>query len=230
MKKCSKMLALGMALSLAFGVTAFAADSPTVGSADLGGRIEVTPTGLEEDQTLEIGGTASTNENEAKAEIAKDAVKTEIANKVSVGSGKKAVVKEVVAAFNVDVKENGAVVSISNPVTLTFNGAWFVAGKKYAVLHKNGDTWEVLSATTTADGVTATFTSLSPVAIVEVAEEAVNTTTPSNPSTPSNPAPAQNEAPKSPQTGGVVSAVELMALISLAGSAVCARKVRSNKQ
>lgn len=52
------------------------------------------------------------------------------------------------------------------PVTITFSVAGITADSNVAVLHYNGSAWEKVSATAGNGTITATFTSLSPVAIV----------------------------------------------------------------
>ena len=216
MKKFSKLLALGMALSMAFGVTAFAADSPTV---ENNSKVEVAGVeGVGEDQKLVVED--ATAAQVASAQTAKVSLAAAIAASVTVPEGSKAVVKEVVATFDVSLKNMaGATVNPDGGVTVTFNFAGFDAAKHYAVLHFENGAWTVITATVTPDGVKATFNSFSPVAIVEVGEEVVS----NNNSSSDDPA-------TSPATGEALPVAGIMALICLAGAAVCASKVRYNKQ
>ena len=97
------------------------------------------------------------------------------------------------------------VVDVKLPVkfssaTITFNVSGVVAGQNIQVLHQeaNGQ-WVVIPGATVGNGtVTATFTSLSPVAFVSAAT--------------------------SDKTGEMISTFAILSLISLAGTAVCAKK------
>lgn len=105
-----------------------------------------------------------------------------------------------------------AVVEVSLPagvkmpaegISITFDVDGIVAGDKVYILHglENG-TWETITPTKVEDGkVTATFKSLSPVAIVKTAQAT------------------------SPQTG-VPAVAPVVALVCLAGATVCARKMK----
>ena len=61
--------------------------------------------------------------------------------------------------------DNEAVFANGGSVKIPFTVAG-IAGKDVVVLHYNGTAWEVVSSTVSGNVVTATFTSLSPVAIV----------------------------------------------------------------
>lgn len=231
MKKFSKMLALGMALSLAFGVTAFASDSITVDTSGLGeGVLEsIAVEGTLQEGDKVVAAPAPENTEESVWDEFRDW------SKVIEASGYKEpgpVSFSIATNFEVEVQNADGEKVDRGEITLTFDWVGFEASKNYAVLHYDGTKWEIIPATVTADGVKATFTSLSPVVIVEVSKYVAPTDNDNNTganTNTNNSAPAQNEAPKSPQTGGVLPAAELMALISLAGSVVCARKVRSRK-
>ena len=100
------------------------------------------------------------------------------------------------------------VVDVSLPVdfekvTLTFEVSGVKAGQKVTVLHMLPDhNWEILPGTAGNGTVTATFTSLSPVAFVVGAT--------------------------SPKTGETLPVFALLAVICLAGTVVCTRKVKFN--
>lgn len=100
-------------------------------------------------------------------------------------------------------------VDVSLPVSftkaqITFNVSGVVAGQKIAVLHQKHDgTWEVIAPDSVGNGtVTATFTSLSPVAIV-----------------------AYNA---SAQTGETLPVLPVVTLICVAGIVVYGKKVKFN--
>ena len=89
--------------------------------------------------------------------------------------------------------------------TITFDIPGVTAGQKVTVLHQKADgTWEVISGSKVEDGkVTATFTSLSPVAFV------VEGT--------------------SDKTGTTLPVLSLLAIVCLAGVVFCTRKVKFSK-
>ncbi|MDD3141936.1 MAG: LPXTG cell wall anchor domain-containing protein [Lachnospiraceae bacterium] len=96
------------------------------------------------------------------------------------------------------------------PITVTLNVAGVKAGMAIHVLHWNGTAWEEVSATAGDGTVTATFSSLSPVAIV--AEKAASTT-----------------AAKSPKTGEVnyVMFAAMISIIALASAYSVYRKKKA---
>lgn len=107
-----------------------------------------------------------------------------------------------------------AVVDISLPagvkipaegISITFDVDGIVAGDKVYLLHGKADgTWETITPSKVADGkITATFTSLSPVAIVKVAGAAT-----------------------SPKTGAPLAVAPLVAIVCAAGAVGCARKIK----
>ena len=106
---------------------------------------------------------------------------------------------EVLALVEVKVAKEGK-------TTITFEVKEVKAGDKIYLLHQKADkTWEVIHPDKVEAGkVTATFTSLSPVAIVEI--------------------PAGETLPK---TGAPV-VLPVIALICAAGAAGCAKKVKFN--
>lgn len=183
MKKLAALLAALMVLSC--GTTVLAANSATA-----------------EDLSKEVKAEATTAVDASGA-----AVKVEL--KATTPEVKEAAVKEAVA------KEKGsqvvALVEVSVPagtgkVSITFDVPSVKAGDKLYLLHQKADkTWEVIHPDKVVDGkVTATFTSLSPVAIVEV--------------------PADTTLPK---TGAPV-VLPVVALICAAGAVGCAKKVKFN--
>lgn len=175
MKKFAAVLAALMVLSC--GTTVLAANSST--AADLAKDVKV----------------ESSTGAEVTVKAVDEAVK-EAAVKEAVAENKKS---EVVALVEVSVKGTGK-------VTLTFDVAGVKAGDNIYLLHQKADkTWEVIHPTKVADGkVTATFNSLSPVAIVKI--------------------PAGETLPK---TGAPV-VLPVVALICAAGAAVSAKKVKFN--
>ena len=95
------------------------------------------------------------------------------------------------------------------PITLTFAVDGVKAGDNIYLLHFENGKWETIKADKIEDGkVTATFKSLSPVAIVQAPKAADN-----------------NGGTTSPGTGASV-VLPMAALVCAAGAAGCAKKVK----
>lgn len=234
MKRFSKMLALGMALSLAFGVTVCAANSPTVDTSGLGEKVDIAvPDGmLEAGQKLVAEDMDQADKDNVTKTITESGMLKKIGAAAKVAEGKKATAK-LVKTFELEVRKDNK--KVDTGIVMTFSWEGFEATKKYVVLHFNGTDWDVIAPTSAGkDSITVIFDSLSPVAIVEVGEEVADTgnnnTGNTNNNTNNNNNNSQNEAPKSPATGETLPVAGIMALICLAGAAVCAGKVRYNKQ
>ena len=107
----------------------------------------------------------------------------------------------------VDVKEVTVPEGTTFPVTITFAVPGVTAGTKVAVLHYNGSAWETIEATAGAGTITATFTSLSPVAFVVDKNTASSSTAAKTTST-------------SPKTGesSMVVVAGMLAMIAAAGA------------
>ena len=131
-------------------------------------------------------------------EAVKSIFKVDITEEVEEGETK--VTAAIVSIM--DVKVEGEV-SAEKPAKLTFDVPGAKAGENYIVLHQlaSGD-WETITPVVANGKITATFTSFSPVAIVKVAATATKT--------------------------GVVSVLPVIALVGLAGTAVCGKKVKFN--
>lgn len=130
---------------------------------------------------------------------------------VTISSASPATVSEAKKVAEINLSENATVlkvVEVSLPVdfdkvTITFDVSGVVAGQSVTVLHMLPDhNWEILPATAGNGTVTATFTSLSPVAFVVGAT--------------------------SPKTGETLPVFAILAVICLAGTVVCTRKVKFN--
>ena len=124
-------------------------------------------------------------------------------------------------------------VSAQNPVTLTFNVAGVKATDYIVVLHNNNGVWESIPCTVGDGTVTATFTSLSPIAIVKLSADTKvvgsdngNTTTTTTTDTTTT-TPADGTA-VSPKTGAEMPVVAILAVIFAAGAVVCTKKVKFN--
>lgn len=247
MKRLSKMAALGLALALTFGMSVNAAESVTTeGNAPV----------LSEEQTKQyeqkaeeqaaattvtatVGGvsvtvtkTAVAPQTLAQAEqVGADKV---VANASSLGISipeGATVTTTVVGSANITIPEG---TDISGGLQLSIEISGIQAGKNYVLLHLTKDgVWETIRPDSIADGkVTATFTSLSPVVasevIVLVGDDGGHDEWP-EPRHPENAAGTPAGAGTSPKTGETLPAAGLMALICLAGAAVCAKRVRYNR-
>jgi hypothetical protein len=102
-------------------------------------------------------------------------------------------------------------------------------GKKYIVLHQGLDgKWETVESEVKADGtIVAKFTSLSPVAIVEVQAKDGDDDDDDD-TTVTTTVAAATESGKSPKTAETASAAGMIALMAVAGAAAASRKIRYN--
>ena len=237
MKKFSKLLALSLATALTLGMTVSAAGSTSTTNSDITSdvlaedaeKVDADASGLEEGVTVEIEA-ASVADYDAASNVADDIAPSDVE------------VVEVVTVFNVELVDEAtnadlsATVSASNPLTVTLkNVPGVVSGKQYIVLHQKKDgTWEAVSGVQPGPTLTATFTSLSPVAVVEVDEKDTgdddddddddDTTV-----TASTSVAATTGVAASPKTGETVPVAVLFAVASLGAAVVCSRKARYNK-
>lgn len=204
MKKLAVLLAALLVLSC--GTTFLAApspevDSPEIESPELGGDDDVVGG---DDVVVNYNITGATAVDSTGKEVVvklnevSDAVKAEAAAKAE----EKSAGSQVLAIK--DVVVNGA----TGNVTITFlvDGIKASDDGKIFILHeKDNGYWETISAKVEEGKVTATFSSLSPVAIVKVADTATTL----------------------PKTGAPV-VLPVVALICAAGAAGCAKKVKFN--
>lgn len=185
MKKFAAALAALLVLSC--GTTVLAAPSISSPEAAEEVKIEaaVDATGKAVDAKITEGSADLVKEAQAKAE-------------------EKSAKSTVLAVVDVTVPEGTGKVTITFGVTGVSKAD---AGKIYLLHEKHDGTWEVIHPDKVEDGkVTATFSSLSPVAICKVAETAGTTL---------------------PKTGAPV-VLPVVALICAAGAAGCAKKVKFN--
>lgn len=142
----------------------------------------------------------------------------EAVNTVKTTDGLKAVLgdayvegMEVVDAMDVSVPEGTPM-----PVTITFDVPGVGADTKVAVLHYNGNAWEVLEGTAGNGTITATFTSLSPVAFVVDKNTATGTSNGSNASTGSS----SSVSPKTGEDLGMLTVTVAAAVLVLGAGCV----------
>ena len=214
MKKFSKMLALVMAGVLVFGMTAFAksSSSSSGGSSSGSSNSDRVADSLEEDASAVAPSSAQVGEGVQIVIKAETPGTLEEANKAAKALvGPDATALTVFDVYLADL--NGNWVDPTGAVTVTFRNVPGVeAGKNYAVLHyATNKGWEVLPTSVNGTDISATFTSFSPVAIVEVN---------------GNVAAAGVTSPK---TGETMPVAALFAVACLGGAAFCAKKYSFNK-
>lgn len=152
-------------------------------------------------------------------------------NKITVAADKVAVATPI-AATDVEIKLPAGITEIpATGITLTIPVSTLKvdASKTYLLLHLRADgVWETLPATVVDGAVTATFTSLSPIVVVEVTQQAA----PADNSSDDDDAPAATTAPataQSPKTGEAVPFAAVLAVVCLAGAAYSAKRIKFNK-
>lgn len=219
MRKLSKMLALGLAMFMTFGMTVSAAGSPVTGSSAATEALGQKVTGA----TANVEG-VTVNANSAiteEAYKATDAEASKLKNENDIED-----VKVLAAA---DVKVEGA---NGQEVTVTLDVADVQAGKTYVGIHlKDDGTTEILEGVVNADGkISFTSSNWSPILIVEVVkaedEEEEQDEKDGVGTAVEAAATGANGAATSPKTGETLPIAGVMAVICMAGVAVCAKKVR----
>lgn len=195
-KKLAVLLATVMVFAM--GITAVAAPSATTVTAD--------KTGATEEAASLADGISVSSKGIKINGVETDVTPVLKAVPAQTVESAKAAAKSLVSANASLLK----LVDVSLPVdfetaTLTFDIPSVKAGQKVTVLHQQHDgTWEVIKDVEVGNGtVTATFTSLSPVAFV------VEGT--------------------SDKTGTAMPVLSILAIICLAGVVFCGRKVKFNK-
>ena len=240
MKKFSKMLALGVAAALTFGMTVSAAESPSTEAAGIIGAV------LEEVQVQDSNGNIVNVKIEASG-LPEDVYSPEFG--LNYTEAKEKAIEAVEAALNaaaatlgnVEIKGYSDIIEMSPaPGTVIPAGGLYVpvvptAGNEaYVVAHWNGAGWDVLQTKVENGYVYALFPeNFSPVfiSIIAVSDEQEPTPTPTPTPGPGNNDDNNNNnsEPVSPKTGETVPVAGILALICLAGVAVCAKKVNYNK-
>lgn len=151
MKKLTSLV-LVTVLSCMMGITAFAAgESPEINGV-----------------VTEITNAVDKNGNAVKATLG------EVEDKSLIENIRKTF-KDVLRAAGIEVTEGMEVVDVKDvtvpegtefPVTITFKAAGVTSETRVEVLHYTGSEWEVVKSKAGEGTITATFTSLSPVAFV----------------------------------------------------------------
>lgn len=206
--------ALALVLTLGMSVTAFAAPSKEV-SAPTVDSVAKTANGETVAITTEPVAAAveSTAKEEAKKLVSEDSVVLGVLNVVP------------------SVKPTK-----ENPVTLTFTVAETLVkvGETVTVLHYNGSAWDVVAVTTVKEGgkVSATFTDLSPVAIVKGAPAAAKVENTYNPGqydvyNTNQSAPAAANGVTSPKTGEAGTLGLMLVIVACSAAFVCVSRKKT---
>lgn len=204
--------ALALVLTLGMSVTAFAAPSKEVSAPTIEAATDASGNAVTIDTTQPVPEAAQTT-------VAEDAKKLVSAESVVLG------VLNVVPSVK-PTKEN--------PVTLTFTVAdtLVAVGETVTVLHYNGSAWEIVTVTTVQEGgkVSATFTDLSPVAIVKGAP-AGNTASTYNPGQydvylTNQSVPAANGV-TSPKTGEAGTLGLMLVIVACSAAFVCVNRKKT---
>lgn len=216
MKKFSKLLALGLALALSFGMTVSAEENPSVTPPVVGGASA--------DKAVFVPSESWTAEEWKAAETA---VENSKAGSVVYG-------REVTGIVNVYMMEAPDGWKQGDSVTETFENMPALAeGEGFVLYHfnKDGTFKEEIAVVWNADkkAYQAVITSFSPFVLVKVKGEVKPGVAPTTPATttPATTTPATG-APVSPKTGETLPVAGMMAVLCLAGVVVCAKKARCN--
>ena len=239
MKKFTKMLALGMAAALVFGMTVSAA--PSMGTGDVS-AVDLVNAAISAAPVTDASG----NKVDVKAEATEltdnmctetfgtnydDTVKAVI-NSAAVSPKIDEVFKAAFPGVSTDRMDlYSDIVDVNVDGEIPAGGLYVpvlpaVADSAYVVAHWNGTAWEVLQTKVENDVVYALFPEgFSPVSItiVTVGEEKPDNGGNNNDNNNDNTSSSTNDnaAPASPKTGETVPAAGILAVICLAGVAVC---------
>lgn len=213
MKRFTKMLALGLAAVLVFGMSAQAA--PSV------------------DTSSYAGGTIEGGRSDVKGSDLKEEVKTAVVEKIKsdaavaekIGNPEKVV---VVGGFDLEIVDEAAK---GKDVTVAMAGV--KKENKYMLLHFS-DSYELLEAILieNADDGKITFKlgdSASPFVLVDMGEKEPEPDPTNPPSNDDSSKPQETSPAVAPKTGETVPVAGIMALVLMAGAVICAKKARYNR-
>ena len=239
MKKFSKILALGLAAALVFGMTVQAesvngdnsgaiseamknAASVPAGSVVIDGQTVTVEFKTETLDAAKFTEVKTEAEGSAAASRVKDQIKTADQNVTFVGEPKP------VAAFDLVKPEGLTDEQIAKGVQVPFKlESGIKENMRYAVIHFLANGFEVLPVTVKDGMIYATFTSFSPVVIVE---QEVKVETGSNDNNNNSNDQNQESSPATaPKTGETLPVAGGMALVLAAGAVFCAKKARYNR-
>lgn len=230
MKNFSKLLGLSVALSLVFGMTAFAAESPTTADGKNQTVLDEQAEALQKANSEYTIAAPNVNQYDFVADL-QNASSVNNAGILST------------AAKALDVEKVDSVKLVGNPFDLTGKGGQTVTGEvtlsgitvnntsKYVMLHINDDwkQYEMLPVTVNSNGtISFTVNSNSMFALFEVLGITDKDNGSDDDDDDDAPAVTATGAPASPKTGETLPVAGIVMMIALAGAAVCATKVRYN--
>lgn len=242
MKKFSKMLALGMAAAMVFGMTVSAAGSKDTIDAVVDGVNTV----IENAGVQDSEGNVIENAPKVEATALPETVYSEAfgnnydeaLEKVDANEAVNAALDAAFATLNNGSEKNvyRDIIDITVEGEIPAGGLYVPVmpsadGEAYVVAHWNGTTWEVLKTKVENGAVYALFPQgFSPVyiSILTVTGED-NSSDDNNGGSNDNNSSNDSAAPASPKTGETLPVAGILAVICLAGAAVCAKKVRYNR-
>ena len=253
MKRFTKMLALGMAAALAFGMTVSAA--PSKDTIDVIGdavNVIIDSAGVQDSQGNVLENPPKVEAVQLPEEVYGEAFGKDYNEACSKAINSAAVSPKIDAVFAeafpgvsadkmelysdiIDIQVEGEIPAGGLYVPVWVSGD----GEAYVVAHWNGQAWEVLRTKVENGVVYALFPSgFSPVSltIVTVGEDAGeeepdddNNNNNNNNNNNSNNSNNSSSTPASPKTGETAPVAGILAVICLAGVAVCAKKARYNR-
>ena len=244
MKKFSKMLALGMAAAMVFGMTVSAAGSKdTIDAVVDGVNTVIENAGVQDSQ-----GNVIENAPKVEATVLPETVYNETFGsnydealaKVDANDAVNAAIDAAFATLNNGSDKNvyRDIIDVTVEGEIPAGGLYVPVlpsadGEAYVVAHWNGTAWEVLQTKVENGAVYALFPQgFSPVyiSILTVTGEEVPD---NNGGSDNNDSSSDNNnssaAPESPKTGETLPVAGILAVICLAAAAVCAKKIRYNR-
>ena len=244
MKKFSKMLALGMAAAMVFGMTVSAAGSKdTIDAVVDGVNTVIENAGVQDSQ-----GNVIENAPKVEATVLPETVYNETFGsnygealaKVDANEAVNAAIDAAFATLNNGSDKNvyRDIIDVTVEGEIPAGGLYVPVlpsadGEAYVVAHWNGTAWEVLQTKVENGAVYALFPQgFSPVyiSILTVTGEEVPD---NNGGSDNNDSSSDNNnssaAPESPKTGETLPVAGILAVICLAAAAVCAKKIRYNR-
>ncbi|MCM1535254.1 MAG: hypothetical protein NC126_04960 [Clostridium sp.] len=224
MKNFSKLLALGVAMSLTFGMTVFAAENPSVSTKDPNVS----------NATL---STEASTINAANEDVTVSAVSVKVYDTAATVADSKNFATEIAEKLDAEEVTKVDLVTVfdltgkTGEITLKGLENKVSTSAKYVMWHvfDNGS-YEILPVTVNSDGsITFTTGSNSVFALYKVeATEKDGEDEEDDDDDSAAPAVTSTGAPASPKTGETLPVAGIAMMIALAGAAVCATKVRYN--
>lgn len=244
MKKFSKMLALGMAAAMVFGMTVSAAGSKdTIDAVVDGVNTVIENAGVQDSQ-----GNVIENAPKVEATVLPETVYNETFGnnydealaKVDANEAVNAAIDAAFATLNNGSDKNvyRDIIDVTVEGEIPAGGLYVPVlpsadGEAYVVAHWNGTAWEVLQTKVENGAVYALFPQeFSPVYIsilTVTGEEVPDNNGGSDNNDSSSDSNNSSAAPESPKTGETLPVAGILAVICLAAAAVCAKKVRYNR-